>query len=145
MIVILLLMVVTAIVESAALPHVTSPFGWRSDPINGEWEFHTGVDFGLPSGAPVAALFNGVVVDAGNNGDGYGNQVLLYHPELDAYTRYAHCSVLYAAIGQLVNAGETIALVGNTGRSNGPHLHLELIVHTEDGYQYQDPLTLWGD
>ncbi|MEN6387131.1 MAG: M23 family metallopeptidase, partial [Phycisphaerales bacterium] len=76
--------------------------------------------------------------------DGYGSQILLYHPGIDAYTRYAHCSFIYVLAGQAVTAGDTIGLVGNTGRSTGPHLHLEYIIHTVEGYQYANPLILWG-
>jgi Membrane proteins related to metalloendopeptidases len=129
--------------SAADLP-VTSPFGWRSDPVTGEWKFHAGVDLGYDYGAGIPALFDGVVISAGNNDDGYGNCVLLYHPAIDAYTRYGHCSALYVAVGDNVVAGQLIAAVGSTGKSTGPHLHLEYIVDTPDGYQYTNPLVLWG-
>ena len=83
---VLLLIIISMLPLSAMaedLP-VTSPFGWREDPYTGEWRFHTGVDLGYEYGAGIPALFDGVVADAGDNGDGYGNQVLLYHPQLDA-------------------------------------------------------------
>jgi len=111
---------------AADLP-VTSPFGWRSDPYNGEWKFHAGVDLGYDYGAGIPALWDGVVVLAGDSQDGYGNQVLLYHPAIDVYTRYAHCSALYVTAGENVSAGQVIAAVGSSGRSTGPHLHLEYI------------------
>ena len=143
---VLLLIIISMLPLSAMaedLP-VTSPFGWREDPYTGEWRFHTGVDLGYEYGAGIPALFDGVVADAGDNGDGYGNQVLLYHPQLDAYTRYGHCSDVFVAVGEGVIAGQIIALVGSTGRSTGPHLHLEYIVRAEDGnWQYVDPLLLW--
>lgn len=126
----------------AALP-VTSPFGWRSDPINGEWKFHAGVDLGYDYGDGIPALFDGVVVSAGNNDDGYGNCILLYHQAIDAYTRYGHCSAIYVSIGDNVVAGQVIAAVGSSGKSTGPHLHLEYIIDTPSGYQYTDPLILW--
>lgn len=127
----------------AAMP-VTSPFGWRNDPMTGEWKFHAGVDLGYEYGATIPALFDGVVVSAGDNSDGYGICVLLYHPDRDVYTRYGHCAAVYVVPGQTVHTGDVIALVGSTGRSTGPHLHLEYIVDTADGYQYTDPLVLWG-
>ena len=139
----ILLMLIMQGTVFADMP-VTSPFGWRSDPYTGEWRFHSGVDLGYSYGTGIPALFDGIVVQAGDFGDGYGNQVLLYHQQIDAYTRYAHCSVLYVSAGDQVSAGEVIALVGSTGRSTGPHLHLEYIVRGPDGnYQYADPLTLW--
>ena len=129
--------------SASNLPPITSNFGWRIDPISSEWRFHAGVDFGLEYGAAVNVLFDGIVVDAGNHGDGYGNQILIYHPVIDAYTRYAHCSVIYVSIDQEVAAGDLIGLVGSTGRSTGPHLHLEYIINTDNGYQYTNPLVLW--
>lgn len=128
---------------AADLP-VTSPFGWRVHPITGVWTFHAGVDLGYDYGTPVPALFSGVVEMAGNYSDGYGNQVLLYHPDSDCYTRYGHMSTVYVTQGQEVNAGDTIGLVGSTGVSTGPHLHVEYIVPDGNGeYSYTDPLVLW--
>lgn len=130
-------------VFAADLP-ITSAYGWRTDPVNGEWKFHTGVDLGYEAGTPIPALFNGSVISSGDYSDGYGNCVLIYHAEIDAYTRYGHCAAVFVVSGQQVATGETIAMVGSTGRSTGPHLHLEYIIQTENGYQYADPLSLWG-
>ena len=136
------LLTIPAIVHAVYFP-VTSPFGWRIHPISGDWKFHSGVDLGYEYGSYIGALFDGVVVTAGDFGDGYGNQVLIYHAAIDAYTRYAHCSVLHVTAGQLVARGQIIAQVGSTGYSTGPHLHLEYIVRVGQGYQYVDPLTLY--
>ena len=122
---------------------VTSPFGWRIHPISGEWKFHAGVDLGYEYGSYIVALFDGQVLIADDLGDGYGNQVLIYHPAIDAYTRYAHCSTLHVAAGQFVNAGQVIAQVGSTGYSTGAHLHLEYIIKAGGVYQYANPLSLW--
>jgi len=122
---------------------VTSPFGWRIHPISGEWKFHAGVDLGYGYGEYIGAIFDGQVVTAANLDDGYGNQVLIYHPTIDAYTRYAHCSAIHVAAGQQVVAGQIIAQVGSTGYSTGPHLHLEYIINVGGVYQYADPLSLW--
>ena len=119
-------LIVPATVEAVYFP-VTSPFGWRIHPISGEWKFHAGVDLGYEYGF----------------GDGYGNQVLIYHPANDSYTRYAHCSTILVAAGQNVVAGQAIAQVGSTGYSTGPHLHLEYIINVDGVYQYADPLSLW--
>ena len=139
----LLLGVGTASAQAADLP-VTSPFGWRIHPITGEWKFHSGVDLGYNYGTFVPALFDGTVVQAGDFDDGYGNQVLIYHNAIDAYTRYGHMSALYVSAGDYVSAGQTIGAVGSTGNSTGPHLHLEYIVRAADGgFEYTDPLILW--
>ena len=137
------LMIFPANVQAVDLP-VTSPFGWRIHPISGEWKFHAGVDLGYEYGAYIGALFDGQVVIAENLGDGYGNQVLIYHPAIDSYTRYAHCSTLHVSAGQSVSAGQIVAQVGSTGYSTGPHLHLEYIVNVNGTYQYADPLSLWN-
>ena len=143
---VLLLIIISMLPLSAMaedLP-VTSPFGWREDPYTGEWRFHTGVDLGYEYGAGIPALFDGVVADAGDNGDGYGNQVLLYHPYYDVYTRYAHMAAVYVRADQYVVQGDIIGLVGATGYVTGAHLHLEYIVRDADGnYIYADPLVLW--
>ena len=136
------LTILPASVQAVDFP-VTSPFGWRIHPISGEWKFHAGVDLGYEYGAYIGAIFDGQVVFAGNLNDGYGNQVLLYHAAIDAYTRYAHCSQLHVTAGEFVTAGQIIAQVGSTGYSTGPHLHLEYIIRDGDHYQYADPLSLY--
>ncbi|MBO4780336.1 MAG: M23 family metallopeptidase [Selenomonadaceae bacterium] len=138
----LIILLLPANVSAIDFP-VTSPFGWRIHPISGAWKFHAGVDLGYEYGAYIAAIFDGKVIMAGDFGDGYGNQVLLYHPAIDAYTRYAHCSTIYVAAGQSVSGGQVIAQVGSTGYSTGPHLHLEYIINVDGVYQYTDPLSLW--
>ena len=130
-------------VRAANLP-VTSPFGWRVHPITGDWKFHAGVDLGYEYGTTVPALFNGIVLEAGDYGDGYGNQVLIYHPQINSYTRYGHMSSVVVRLNQNVSRGETIGYVGSTGNSTGPHLHLEYIIPDGSGkYIYTDPLQLW--
>ena len=129
-------------VEAVDFP-VTSPFGWRVHPISGEYKFHAGVDLGFEYGAGIVALFDGQVIIADDLGDGYGNQILIYHPMIDAYTRYAHCSQLFVSVGSQVTSGQVIAAVGSSGYTTGPHLHLEYIPKIGDQYIYTDPLTLW--
>lgn len=123
---------------------VTSEFGWRIHPIYGDWRFHAGVDIGFDYGTPVNCLFDGVVMMAGDYADGYGIQVLMYHPQIDAYTRYAHMQAIYVKGGENLSAGTTIGQVGSTGNSNGPHLHLEYVIPDGNGgYEYTNPLILW--
>lgn len=129
----------------ASLP-VSSSFGWRVHPIDGDWRFHSGIDLAYEIGTPIPALFAGQVVRCGDYGDGYGYQILLYHQATDTFTRYAHCSALYVSLGDYVDAGATIAAVGSTGDSTGSHIHLEYIVPSGDGtYEYKDPLVIWGE
>ncbi|CAI5975608.1 unnamed protein product, partial [Closterium sp. NIES-65] len=96
---------------------VSSPFGPR-------WgSFHRGVDVAAEEGEPIRAARSGVVTHVGDM-DVYGNLVTLAH-EAGFTTHYAHCSKMLVQAGQRVRAGQVVALVGNTGRSMGPHLHFE--------------------
>lgn len=128
---------------AAELP-ISSSFGWRVHPVYGDYRFHAGLDLAYDSGTPILALFDGSVVMAGDYGDGYGYQVLLYHSDSDTYTRYGHCMTVYVSPGDVIGAGSVIATVGSTGNSTGPHLHLEYILPDGNGgYIYADPLILW--
>ncbi len=103
---------------------ITSPFGYRFHPIRRTTRLHTGVDFGVASGTPIRAADNGVVIHSGWYG-GYGYCVILNHGS-GYSTLYAHCSSLYVSVGQTVSQGQSVAAVGSTGMSTGPHLHWEL-------------------
>jgi murein DD-endopeptidase MepM/ murein hydrolase activator NlpD len=108
----------------AGAGRVTSGFGMRHDPLHGELRRHDGVDIAAPVGTPIRAPKDGVVRFAGDRG-GYGNVVYLDHGD-GTESRYAHCDALAVRAGQVVRSGDVIASVGSTGRSTGPHLHLEL-------------------
>ncbi len=108
--------------------YISSPFGWRIDPINGKREFHEGIDFMARVGTPVRAAANGVVIYAKFNPFGYGNLVAIDHGN-GLVTRYAHCSKLLVREGDIVLRGQEIGLSGDTGRSTGPHLHFEVRYH----------------
>lgn len=108
----------------APLPRLSSGFGLRSDPIHGARTIHKGVDIPGASGTPVLASAAGVVRFAGVAG-GYGRMIELDHGGGLA-TRYGHLSQLLVAAGTPVAQGETIALMGATGRATGPHLHFEV-------------------
>jgi murein DD-endopeptidase MepM/ murein hydrolase activator NlpD len=114
---------------------VTSPFGWRTDPISGGPRFHGGIDIAAASGTPVYAPQAGYVAFSGYYG-GYGNVVVLNHGN-SLYTVYGHNSQLLVKAGDAVYRGQVISLVGSTGRSTGPHLHFE--VHYNQ--QYLNPVT----
>ncbi len=102
----------------------TSGFGYRRDPISGRRIEHLGLDYSGPVGEPIVALADGVVTFAGKNA-GYGNMVELEH--VDGYlTRYAHNQSNLVKKGERVAKGDVIATLGSTGRSTGPHVHLEV-------------------
>ncbi|MBR3844039.1 MAG: M23 family metallopeptidase [Clostridia bacterium] len=103
---------------------VTSEFGYRIHPIYGTRMFHNGVDIGADSRTPIVAALAGVVETADYN-ESYGYYVILNHGK-DFKTVYAHCSRLDVSKGDGVQQGDTIALVGSTGVSTGPHLHFEV-------------------
>ncbi len=105
---------------------LTSPFGFR-------WgAFHTGLDIAAPVGQPVIACADGKVIFTGTRKRfrRYGTTVMLDHGN-GVYTYYAHLSEVKVKKGQTVKKGQKIALVGNTGRSTGPHLHLEVRVNNQ--------------
>lgn len=103
---------------------ITSYFGFRVHPILRKRKYHTGIDIAALSGTPIVAADNGVVIFSGSNG-GYGRMVIIDHGKEKA-TLYAHCSVLLVEPDQTVEKGRTIAKVGSTGLSTGPHLHFEI-------------------
>jgi murein DD-endopeptidase MepM/ murein hydrolase activator NlpD len=106
---------------------VSSGFGFRSDPFTGRTALHTGLDFPAENGATIMAAAGGVVKTAERH-PAYGNMVEIDHGN-GLVTRYAHASRLIARVGDLVRRGQTVAEVGSTGRSTGPHLHFEVLVH----------------
>ena len=88
---------------------------------------HTGLDIGAPTGTKIKACAGGTVTFSGYKGS-YGYMIVINHGN-GVETYYAHCSKLYAGVGQKVSQGEVVAAVGNTGNSTGPHLHLEVRVN----------------
>ena len=103
---------------------ISSPFGWRADPFTGGGKIHHGVDIAAPAGSPVQAAAAGRVVFSGSV-TGYGNMVEIDHGG-GWVTRYGHNAANLVAAGDTVAAGQKIALVGQTGRATGDHLHFEL-------------------
>ncbi|MBS0289188.1 MAG: M23 family metallopeptidase [Proteobacteria bacterium] len=110
--------------KSAAEGWVSSFFGLRQDPFTGRKAWHAGVDIVGKEGAQVKALAGGIVSYAATKG-GYGHLVEIQHANGLA-TRYGHNKEILVAPGELVKKGQTIALLGSSGRSTGPHLHLEV-------------------
>lgn len=104
---------------------LSSEFGNRFHPIDRKTKFHKGIDIAAPKGTPVAAAASGTVVSAGWS-NGYGNLVVIEHAD-GRQTRYAHADKLFVSAGETVQAGQTIARVGSTGKSTGAHLHFEIV------------------
>ena len=103
---------------------LSSRFGYRMSPFTGKKEFHRGIDIATPMGAPIVAPADGIVSKIYSD-RGYGKVVSISHG-YGVITRYAHLSKALVNKGQYVKRGETIALVGNSGRSTGTHLHYEV-------------------
>ena len=107
-----------------AMGYFSSNYGYRIDPITGRNSFHTGVDLIAPTGTPVVAAAGGVVATVGFVPE-YGNIVEIDHDN-GLTTRYAHLSRSQVKVGDVVMKGQSIAHVGMTGRTTGPHLHFEV-------------------
>jgi murein DD-endopeptidase MepM/ murein hydrolase activator NlpD len=110
--------------------YISSFFGERADPFDGEEEFHKGLDFAGQLGDDVLAVAAGLVTWAGPR-EGYGNLVEINHGN-GLVTRYAHDSKVFVAVGDTVQRGQTVAALGTTGHSTGPHVHFEVL---KDGHQ----------
>lgn len=103
---------------------ISSGYGWRNHPITRVRHFHAGLDIAAPRGTPVRAAAAGKVVQAGNMG-AYGLAVVIDHG-MGYSSWYGHCSKLLVRVGDMVKAGQQIALVGSTGRATGPHLDFRI-------------------
>lgn len=103
-----------------------SGFGWRIDPFTGRSALHTGLDFAAETGTPILAAAGGVVVTQEYH-PAYGNVVEIDHGN-DLVSRYAHAATVHVKRGDIVKRGQSIATIGSTGRSTGPHLHFEVLV-----------------
>ena len=113
---------------------ISSRYGWRIDPINGKKALHRGMDFAAAKGAKIYTVAAGIVAYSGYRGS-YGNVVEIDH--VNGYSsRYAHNKRNLVKGGDVVKRGDAIALLGNTGRSKGAHLHFEVL---RDG-KHVDPL-----
>lgn len=106
--------------------YISSTYGFRKDPFRGRGAFHKGIDFAGVRGSPVLAVAEGVVTFSGRQ-SGYGNLVEIRHPD-GKVTRYGHCDRLLVKEGAAVERGQTIATLGSTGRSTGPHVHFEVLI-----------------
>ena len=106
---------------------ISSKFGTRVDPLNGKKSIHEGVDILANRGEKIRATADGVVTKAFRNG-GYGNYVEIDH--CNGYvTAFAHMQKYLVKRGEKVKRGQIIGKVGSSGRSTGPHLHYEILLH----------------
>jgi murein DD-endopeptidase MepM/ murein hydrolase activator NlpD len=104
---------------------ITSPFGYRTNPITGSSELHDGTDFGAACGTPIRAAAAGIITQQ-YDGGGYGNRVFVDHGSADGsqfVTSYNHLSAFALSVGATVAQGDVIGYVGTTGLSTGCHLH----------------------
>jgi murein DD-endopeptidase MepM/ murein hydrolase activator NlpD len=105
--------------------YISSLYGQRTDPFDGDQAFHAGLDFAGAVGTQVLAVADGIVSHAGPDG-GYGRLIEITHGN-GYVTRYAHNAKLLVQPGQTLKRGDPIALMGSTGRSTGTHLHFEVL------------------
>lgn len=112
--------------------YVTSPYGYRNDPISGAYKFHSGIDISMPNamGKNLVAVKSGTVILTKHSNSGYGNYVMVDHGG-GYVSLYAHCKSLAVSTGQYVNQGQVIAYIGTSGYSTGPHVHFEIRVNGE--------------
>lgn len=113
----------------ASYTRVSDDYGWRIHPTLHVKQFHNGVDLAAPKGTAIYAAYNGVVV-AADYSSTMGNYVMIDHGD-NLYTIYMHASTLKVKKDAVVKTGDTIALVGSTGRSTGPHLHFSVRLNGE--------------
>ena len=106
---------------------LSSDYGYRTDPFTGKRAWHAGVDFAGRAGSAINAVASGVVSWSGERA-GYGNLVEVAHGD-GLVTRYGHNEENLVQVGDLVRKGQPIALMGNSGRSTGPHVHFEVYKH----------------
>ena len=118
--------------------YISSYFGERMDPFNGEEAFHRGLDFASEAGTDVLAVAAGIVTFAGPR-EGYGYLVEINHGN-GYVTRYGHAARTLVTVGDEVERGQAVAIVGSTGRSTGPHVHFEVV---KDGHQI-NPMSFVG-
>ena len=103
---------------------ISSLFGFRVDPFSGKKRMHSGIDVSAKEGSDIKAIDGGEVVFAGPKGL-YGKLLEIRHPN-GFVTRYGHTKELLVQVGEWVRKGQTIALLGKTGKATGPHVHVEV-------------------
>lgn len=119
-----------AVLPDITNPHISSGYGIRHDPFNGELKFHHGLDIPAPEGTEVHPVRPGTVLFSGQQ-TGYGNVVIIDHG--DGFTsKYAHNQVNLVQKGEKVDSASIVARVGSTGKSTGSHVHFEVAYRGRD-------------
>lgn len=116
--------------KNEEMRRIASGFGFRNDPFTKARKMHNGMDFSAPTGTPIFATGDGVITDADNSRSGYGKLIIINHG-FGYETYYAHLDDYKVRVGQKVKRGDIIGTCGNTGRSQGPHLHYEVRINNE--------------
>jgi murein DD-endopeptidase MepM/ murein hydrolase activator NlpD len=116
--------------KNEQMTRIASGFGFRNDPFTKVRKMHNGMDFSAPPGTPIFATGDGEVTDADNSRSGYGKLIIIKHG-FGYETYYAHLDDYKVRVGQKVKRGDIIGTCGNTGRSQGPHLHYEVRINDE--------------
>lgn len=119
--------ITAAITDPLPRGRISSGFGYRKDPVSGKYGFHSGIDIAADTGTNIVAAYSGIVKETGKNSMA-GNYIVLEHGG-GLVTFYCHCSEIVAMQGENIIAGQTIAKVGSTGYSTGPHLHFEIRIN----------------
>lgn len=114
--------------------YMSSPYGWRDDPFTGKRAFHHGIDIATYHGNPVFATADGTVIQART--DKIGGKTIKIKHMFGFVTIYCHLSKFLVKVGQQVKRGETIGLVGSTGKSNSPHVHYEVHLNGKEKNPY---------
>jgi len=127
-------------IQPISSKNISAYFGFRSDPFTHRHTMHNGIDFTGSIGTPIHATGDGIVIGAEFTFDGYGKQVIVDHG-FGYKTRYAHLSKVEVKPGEKVKRGQIVGLLGNTGRSTGPHLHYEVMLRNVA----TDPLNYFND
>jgi murein DD-endopeptidase MepM/ murein hydrolase activator NlpD len=114
--------------------YMSSPYGWRDDPFTGKRTFHHGIDIATSQGNPIYATADGTVIQA--RSDKIGGKTIKIKHMFGFVTIYCHMSKFLVKVGQKVKRGETIGLVGSTGKARGPHVHYEVQLNGKEKNPY---------
>ncbi len=118
--------IISADICRPAAGEISSPFGYRINPVSEKLSFHTGVDIANKEGTAVKAAYYGLVESTGSD-DVYGNYIYINHGN-GIKTFYAHLKSVSVNVGDVVSGGSRIAKMGSTGWSTGPHLHFSILI-----------------
>ena len=114
--------------------YMSSPYGWRDDPFTGKRTFHHGIDIATYHGNPIYATADGTVIQART--DKIGGKTIKIRHMFGYVTIYCHMSKFLVKVGQKVKRGDTIGLVGSTGKARGPHVHYEVQLNGKEKNPY---------